>query len=50
MGKQVLINRENINELINHYKEQIQPHKPLMKEIYQPIVDELVSLKGKLGW
>jgi len=50
MGKNVYISRKNIDELINHYKSEIQPHKPLMTEIYQPIVDELTSLKKRLNW
>ena len=50
MGKQVDINKDNINDLIKHYKKDIQPHKKLMCEIYQPIVDELSLLKIKLGW
>ena len=50
MGKQVDINKDNINNLIKSYKGNIQPHKNLMSEIYQPIVDELSLLKIKLGW
>jgi len=45
MGKQVDINKDNIDNLINSYKRNIQPHKKLMSEIYQPIVDELSLLK-----
>ena len=50
MGKPVDINKDNIDNLINHYKIEIHPHKKLMSEIYQPIVDELSLLKIKLGW
>jgi len=50
MGKQVDINKDNIDNLIKSYKCEIQPHKKLMSEIYQPIVDELSLLKIKLGW
>jgi len=50
MGKQVDINKDNIDDLIINYKKNIQPHKKLMSEIYQPIVDELYLLKSKLGW
>ena len=50
LGKQVDINKDNIENLINSYKRNIQPHKKLMSEIYQPIVDELSLLKIKLGW
>jgi hypothetical protein len=50
MGEQVEINKDNIDHLINSYKGNIQQDKPLMGEIYQPIVDELFLLKIKLGW
>lgn len=50
IGRQVYINKDNIDNLINQYKMDIQPHKKLTSEIYQPIVDELSLLKIKLGW
>lgn len=50
MNKRVFINKENIDDLIIHYKSVILPHKPLMTEIYQPVVDKLISLKERLGW
>lgn len=50
LGKQVHINKNNIDDLITHYRKNIQSHKKLMCEIYQPIVDELFLLKNKLGW
>ena len=48
--KKVFINKDNIDQLITHYEKQIQPHKIIMTELYQPIVDELKSLKIKLDW
>ena len=50
LTKNVYINKDNITDLITHYKKQILPHKPLMVEIYEPIVTSLIDLKNKLGW
>jgi len=50
VGKRVEINRNNIDDLIKNYQSQIVPHKPLMREIYQPVVDVLIQLKNKLEW
>lgn len=48
--KDVYINKENIDELIEHYKRDIVPHKTFVAKIAQEIVDELYSLKQKLNW
>lgn len=50
VGKRVEINQTNIDDLIKNYQSQIAPHKPLMREIYQPVIDGLIQLKNKLGW
>jgi hypothetical protein len=50
VGKTVEINQTNIDDLIKNYQKQIAPHKPLMNQIYQPVVDDLIQLKNKLGW
>ena len=48
--KNVYINKENIDELIEHYKRDIAPHKAFVAKLSQEIVDELYSLKTKLNW
>jgi hypothetical protein len=49
-GKNVDINKETIDTLIEYYKKDIAPHKRFLNEVHQEIVDYLTSLKRKLNW
>lgn len=49
-NKRLVLNKDTIDNYIEHFRNQILPHKGFMNDVHNEVIDELIRIKNKYNW